>query len=190
MNSRRYIDRMLNTLGRPGVIAVGIGVFAVLFYLQTVAPARQKLNALQTRAAQLHAQLPKAAAPRAATEDTKARIDSYFGSFPAVEELPAAIALTLETAKAHSLAIDKADYSHEPSRKDDLTALQMSFTLKGPYPKLRNFLMDLLQTHPAMALDDVSFRRDDIASTEIEAKVRLTFFVTGVPWNRPSAAAG
>lgn len=178
------LNRVLQLLGWPGVVAIGILMFSVAFYVNTAAPARQKLTSLQTRVASLHAQLPKQSATHAEIENPVKRIDAYYGSFPAVEELPTAIAETLSAARQHGLAVDQADYSYDAGRRDELTAFQMSFALKGPYPKIRAFLMALLRAQPAMALDDVSFRRDGIAVTEVEAKVRLTFYVTSLPWNR------
>ena len=186
--SGNAMQRLLHALGKCGVIAIGLMVFSVAFYVMTIAPARARLAAVQARAAALHAQLPKSSTPRAAAENPLARIDAYYRSFPRAEELTVSIAHALAAAKKHALVIDKADYRYEPVRKDELMAYQMSFTLKGSYPRVRRFLMALLQDNPALSLDDVSFRRDGIASAEIEARVRLTFYVTGVPWRH--AAAG
>ena len=186
--SGNVTQRLLDVLGKCGVIAIGLIVFSVVFYVMTVAPARERLAAAQARAAVLHAQLPKSSTLRAEAENPLARIDAYYRSFPRVGELTVSIAHTLEAAKKHALVIDKADYRYEPVRKDELMAYQMSFTLKGSYPRVRGFLMALLRDNSALSLDDVSFRRDGIASAEIEARVRLTFYVTGVPWRH--AAAG
>ena len=184
------LGRALNKLGRAGVLAIGLGIFAGVFYVTNVAPARERLITLQARAAVLQGQLPKSATAHAVIADPLKRIDAYYGSFPGVDELAFSIADTLELAKKHALPIDQADYNAEVMGKDELMAYQMSFTLKGPYPKIRGFLLALLKNNPALALDDLSFKRDGIASTEIEAKVRLTFYVTSIPWNRHNAAAG
>jgi hypothetical protein len=183
------LDRLLSTLGRTGVLAIGLAIFAAVIYGSHVAPARSQLAALQARAAQLHAQQPTSTAKTAA-ENPLARIDAYYGSFPGVDELAFAIADTLALAKQYNLAIDQAEYNTESARKDELMVYQMSFALKGPYPKIRGFLMTLLKNNPALSLDDVSLKRDGIASAEIEAKVRVTFYLTSLPWNRPTAAAG
>lgn len=185
------INRWLSLLGTAGVIALGLLVFAVLFHNMAVAPSRARLAEVKARIVQVQSRLPRpGVSASAGPQDALARVDAYYGSFPGLDELAAAINDTLEVAKGHALVINQADYQYEPPRKGELTAYQMSFAVKGSYPRIRRFLMDLLNDHPEMALEQVTLRRDNVGSAELEARVQLTFYVTGLPWNRQSAVAG
>jgi len=188
-----FLHRITDRLGPTGVIALGLIVFAVSFYVATVSPLRSRLAETQAKANALLARLPtasKTVAVSTGPRNVGERIDAYYGSFPGIDELPSAISDTLDSAKAHSLSINQAEYRYEPGRKDELIAYRMGFTVKGPYARVRGFLVELLQNNPALSIDELNLRRDAIASPEIEAKVQLTFYVTTVPWNRQNAAAG
>ena len=175
------LNRLLAPLGRAGVVALGLTLATLLFWWQSIGPAQHQLAALQARAAHLQAQLPLTPPPAAVPEDHKGRVVAYFRSFPALSAMPQAIADVLQLAGTLDLNIDKVDYGYQPLRQDDLATLQMGFALKGAYPKLRRFVITVLSQHPAVALEELTLRRDGIGSTEVEARIRLTLYATGTP---------
>jgi hypothetical protein len=92
-------------------------------------------------------------------------------------------------AGRHGLNLEQADYQYRTGSDDELAAYEMSFSLKGPYPKVRDFLLEVLRLNPGAVIDSVSFRRESASSFGVEARLRLTFFVRSKPWEyRPQGA--
>ena len=49
--------------------------------------------------------------------------------------------------------------------------------MRGTYVRLRGFVDETLARIPCAAIDDVDFKREGIAASEVEARLRFVFFV-------------
>lgn len=176
-------------LGRHGVIGVGLLVFSVAFYFSSLMPARIQLAGLKDRAASLQLAGDAAGAVRK-TNDPVSRIKAFYRTFPGAENLAPAINETYIIAGRHGLTVEQADYQYRIESDDDLAAYEMAFSVKGPYPKVRNFLLDVLRMHPGVAVDSLNFRRESATTYGVETKLRLIFFVRSRPWEFVPQDAG
>lgn len=84
--------------------------------------------------------------------------------------------LFVEAGKA-GIPLQQGDYSLVPDAEGEYSKLQISLPVKGTYPQIRAYLHALLEKLPALSLDEISFRRDSIKSTTVEARLRLTLYV-------------
>lgn len=50
--------------------------------------------------------------------------------------------------------------------------------MRAGYPQLRRFLHSLLSEVPALVLEDVEFKRKAIHETELEARIRMTLYLS------------
>jgi hypothetical protein len=48
--------------------------------------------------------------------------------------------------------------------------------VKGSYPQIRGFISQVLADIPAIALDEVDFRRDGVGNAVLDVRLRLTLF--------------
>lgn len=186
-----FLRKTANRLGKPGVIAIGLIIFSTMFYANSLSPARKALSESRLKLERLQAK-------RTMPEDTRAliksnpvlRVQNFYRSFPGTENLVPAVNATYSIAGKYGLNLEQAEYQYQFEKGDDLAAYEMSFSLKGPYPKIRNFLLEVLLMNPGLAIDSVSFRREAASSFGVEAKMRLTFFVRSRPWEYIPGAAG
>ena len=54
----------------------------------------------------------------------------------------------------------------------------MSLPLKGSYAAVWQFALQALRAMPFASLDELSFRREQIADPTLEARVRLTLYLS------------
>lgn len=77
------------------------------------------------------------------------------------------------------LTLAQADYQTQFDSSGGFSKLQISLPVKGSYPKIRTFVGYLLTALPALSVDDISFRRDNIKSQFVEARIHLTLHTRG-----------
>lgn len=58
-----------------------------------------------------------------------------------------------------------------------LEQVSLELPVRGAYPEIRNWLTDVLAAMPEVALDGLSFKRADIGSPDVEARVRFVIFL-------------
>jgi len=183
------LRRGADSLGRYGVIAVGVLVFAAMFYAGTLAPARVELDELKTRLVTL--QQNKSSISARTNADPAVRVRAFYRSFPGGENLAPAINETHVIAGRHGLSIEQAEYQYRADASDDLAAYEMSFSVKGPYPKIRDFLLEVLRQQPSAAIDGISFRRESSSAYGVESRLRIVIFLRSKPWQYvPQQAEG
>ena len=132
-----------------------------------------------------HAQRLEAESIRAANDAPpadNATLDSQrYRSFQARLAAPADRATLLKQVFAHASAagipLAQGDYALIAEPEGGYDRLQIMLPLKGTYPQIRAFVDGMLEEIPAISLDEISFRRDSIKSTNIEVRLRLTLYL-------------
>lgn len=79
------------------------------------------------------------------------------------------------------LSLAQGEYKFSYDKASRVTAYQVVLPVKGSYQSIWQFVLEALRALPFAALDDIGFRRDSIAETQVEARVRLTFYVKEAP---------
>jgi hypothetical protein len=52
----------------------------------------------------------------------------------------------------------------------------MVFPVQGEYANIRFFVFRVLSDHPAIALDQMNFKRDKVNDSMLKAEIKLTLF--------------
>jgi hypothetical protein len=91
------------------------------------------------------------------------------------------VATLMTIAQKNSLALNAADYRFGYDRDGDFYTYQISMPVKGPYEGIRRFCEQSLLLMPFASLDEIAVRRENIASTLVEAKLRFTIFLMHTP---------
>jgi len=84
-------------------------------------------------------------------------------------------------AGKHGLVLRQGEYRGSQDRAGGFATYQVNLPVKGRYGAIWAFAFDALRALPHASLDDVSFRRDAIGEENVEARLRLTLYLTGAP---------
>ena len=162
-----------------GVVAIGAAL-GLLFY---VIPAQQDRSARQRAETQrLVAELsrPLVAVSNETNEPGKRNVEhqaAFHRSLIAAHQVPDTLRRMLGTARQAKLVIKQGEYRLTPDKDGQFARYEMSLPLQGAYPQIRDLTAQWLLDHPALALNEISFKRDGIAQTQTDARVRLTLLV-------------
>lgn len=148
--------------------------------LQSELAAKQTaLHELQPRAATGGAQ------PAASPESASGRHYRAFRQTLAEEnQVLTTIKAVLDSAASHGLSSTRAEYLRGRDLRAQAETLQMTVPVHGRYADVRRWIEELLATQTFLAVNELSFKRDEIGLNEIEARVRLTI------WHHPPRPPG
>lgn len=164
----------LARLGRAGMAGLALAVFALALHLGGTREREARSAALAADIAAARARLAGAAAPTATPEQRLAR---FHQAFPGPSAFAEFLATVNRAAAERGLAIRNADYREQLDAASGLRRYQVTLPMKGGYPQLRGWLADVLNAHASAALDDIQLRREAIGAPEVEARLRLSFYV-------------
>lgn len=165
---------LIDRLGKPGVIALGLLIFCLVFYLGNIAPAQDELSRLNSEVARLTAaaRSSQAAAGSESLASASRARPAFSTATGSLKELSA-------LADQHGLTIERATY--QLSNKDGQRRLEVNLPLKAAYPSLRAYLHDLLALPAGPVLDELVLQRQKASDTAIEANLRLSYYFSPPP---------
>jgi len=156
------------------LLLVGVAAGAQLFLLPgreaAIAASEQRLASLERRSrrAAMERQVE-----RVSPEETRQRL---LGRFPSELELNAELGRLLALAGEQGLQVPNGDYRLMPGKDDLFDRYVLNLPVKGSYRTVRRYVAAVRETFPDIAIDDISLRRENIGSTEVEAQLRFVLF--------------
>jgi len=158
MKRERVLFQFLR-LGWPGALGAALLLAALAVDLLLTPPLEETVLARQAEAAR------RALVPLPAERLRKA---------PALprERAEAALPRLFAAARHHGLTLDEGRYA-ETGKAGESHRLRIDLPVSGTYPALRAFLAEVLDDNPALALETLELSRDDIESTQLEARLRF-----------------
>jgi Tfp pilus assembly protein PilO len=166
--------RSFRAAGWAGVIGIALAAFAVTFDLTGNRALEDEADTLRGQ----HRSLARTQRQRAAPAlSGRERLEAFYGGFPAADGLPDLLLRVHGHALARGVTTDKADYRAAPVSGTPLEQVSLELPVRGAYPEIRGWLADVLEHMPEVALDGLAFRRADIGSPELEARVRFIVFL-------------
>ncbi len=168
----RVQDR-LELLDRAGVVGIGLLVCAAAMLMSTVLPAQDALRDLQARDSRSEKSERSAKPVVPGAEQLK----QFFGHFPPVTEAADWVARVHAIGERNGLVLDTGEYRMSHDKDLGMARYQITLPVKGEYAKVRRFTIQVLDEIPAAALDEVTFRRDEVGAKSIETRVRLSLYL-------------
>jgi len=120
----------------------------------------------------------------------RARIDTQFAptspersrlalleQFSDDARLHAELGRLLELADASGLALAAGEYRLIAGKDKLFDRYVLNLPVQGGYRDLRRYLSALRADFPALAIEDISLRRENIGASRIDAQLRLVMFV-------------
>lgn len=171
---------------RKAVLAYWLWVGAVLLLSASawLALATQALHAERDEVAATVNRLAAAQKLPAKSATAQAMI-SPLDSPPPEETSNAVVARIGSLAKEQGVVAGSVSVQNPENKPGGLRQIKLTARLTGQYPQLKTVLSKLMEEFPTLAMDEVSMRRDQ---TQVEAEVRWSLYVQGVPAASVAAA--
>jgi Tfp pilus assembly protein PilO len=170
--------RWLRTLGKPGVLAIGILVVFPPFYFSAIAPAQERLDAARRGTLSLREQILHASQSLGGMRRTPAeQLAEFYRIFPQERNAPQWLKKLFALAEKNGLSLQEGEYKANRDKVGRLMRFQMVLPVKGEYPQIRRFLAALPAEIPVIALENVQFSRQNVADPVVEARIRLTLYL-------------
>ncbi|MGK5054114.1 hypothetical protein [Janthinobacterium sp. RB2P8] len=117
-------------------------------------------------------------APPATASENLARFYATLGQQRHAEQQ---VKQLFDLAAKNGLLLAQGEYKSGYDKASRVATWQVTLPLKGSYAAVWQFALQTLRAAPFASLDELSFRREQIADTQLEARLRLTFYLTDTP---------
>ncbi|OEZ67028.1 hypothetical protein JAB5_54660 [Janthinobacterium sp. HH103] len=168
---------LLRRLGVPACLAVlllALGIAAWAWAWQQRAVAAR----LEARPLPQPALAVAAPAPPATASENLARFYAALGQQRHAEQQ---VKQLFDLAAKNGLLLTQGEYKSGYDKASRVATWQVTLPLKGSYAAVWQFALQALRAVPFASLDELSFRREQIADTQLEARLRLTFYLSDTP---------
>jgi hypothetical protein len=174
VSRRGKLQKFADRLGVPGVVGVGLLMFAATYFAGASMPARERLLDLQRELTDARrASVPE---PRRGG-DPDSDLAAFYTFFAPSASVPDALKGINVAVIASGLAFEAAEYRLAREGTLKLARYEVTVPLRGTYAQVRNFVAALLQQMPQVAIDDVVIKRESVDAAQIEARLRLSIYL-------------
>nr|WP_314539736.1 hypothetical protein [uncultured Massilia sp.] len=143
--------------------------------IQAQAAAQAMAAAAAARAAREQDAAAAAQAAKAAPQQDN--LAAFYGTLGERRHAEQQVRTLFALAEKSGLTLRQGEYKSARDRNAGVTTYQVNLPVKGSYAAIWQFAMAALRAIPFAALDDISFRREAIGDTAVEARVRLTLYL-------------
>ncbi|WMJ70176.1 hypothetical protein [Stenotrophomonas sp. 24(2023)] len=161
------------------LLALGAGGLALQAHRQLGAASAQQ-EALRQQIRRLDAPVGRHSGASATPVGGAGHLARFQAVLSEHEVLGPSIETLFALADAHGLELRAADYQYHHDSASGIYQCQISLPVKGDYASIWAFVLDVLQSLPFAALQDISFRRTTITDPAPQALLRVTLYM-----NRP-----
>lgn len=181
-------DRVLKiALARLAFVLTNLPVLPLIAFLLVVAAALVQLFLLPAREASIDQGERRLAgferdARRALIEQQTARVSPadtrqrLLERFPGEGDLNSELGRLIALAAEQGLQVPSGDYRLLPGKDGLFDRYVLNLPVKGSYQMVRRYLSAVRAEFPELAVDDVSLRRESVATPEVEAQLRFILF--------------
>lgn len=166
----RYLGERL---GWPGLLGAALALAAAATDLHFAAELDARNAALEAQIAQWRTRLAAQPVDLPATESRALE------RLPGGNDLAPIVAMVHARARERRISLEQGEYVLQGGSAQQAARYRMLFPVRGSYPQLRGWAADVLSSRPDLALEEFSFRREQIGSETVEARVRFAVGVGG-----------
>jgi len=167
----------------------GLGPIAVLLLAAAAAAWGLALPQLRAQAAQERARLDAAQRharePRTASDTppplARQRLRDFRAVLGDVRRADESLQAVFAAGERARLVLDQAEYKLAYDRAGRFWTYAVQLPVSGSYAAIRGFGEQVLLALPYAALDEIDFRRKDIAQPTLEARLHFTLHLDGPP---------
>lgn len=166
--ARHYLLRA----GPYRVAGIGLLLIAGLVAVLVVLPQRELAAGLQSRL-QLLERVPAQVSHEAVSGT------AFLARLPVKSAVPGILGVVYAKAAASQIQLDHGSYLYVPGKYPQPDRYEIVLPVTGAYSSIRTFVDTTLAAVPAMALEEISLTRDDIASDSLSAELRMVVYLQG-----------
>jgi Tfp pilus assembly protein PilO len=171
----RYKLRQLGWQGWVGLLLI----LSSLNYLLIVAvPKAHQLKQLQIEVVVLNVN-PKQSVSNLNNHGKPDVTKFFYDVLPTQTEANSKISAILRIATDNGLVVNKVEYE-QPLAVSPLIQYQIKLPLTGSYLQIRQFINQVLNTLPSIALSEISLKREDLATDLVDAQIQFTLYLQKV----------
>ena len=176
-------------LGFFGLITFAITLVCCLFYVMKVLPLnKQFILALQQLEQINPGELNIANLQQVPVNHTAQEMAPFNQLLPRADSLQQWLSLLDEAALKQRLVLNRGDYKFtqikqaQTSNALNLSSYEVVLPVAGSYSQIRQFIANVLQQQPALALSEVKIKRDNSMSANVEARLVFVLYLQGDSW--------
>jgi Tfp pilus assembly protein PilO len=165
----------LGWTGRLGLVLLAV---AVVLHVVRVVALEREITTLQAEAGNLQQRLRSGQAlGNKPNESSAEQLAAFYAYFPSSESAPALLGKVHAAAAANGIVLRSGEYKFERQADQKLARYRMTLPVVGSYSQVRRFIAAVLADVPAASVDEIQLRRENIASTTLEARIRLSLYL-------------
>lgn len=109
--------------------------------------------------------------------DQVSRLAAFEAGLPQAEGALQAVRHMHRSAAEHDVVLSTGEYRLVSEPGGRLQRYQITLPADGTYPDLRAWMADVLNELPTMALDELSLKRNAVGESQVQARVRWSFYL-------------
>lgn len=173
-----HAQRMATAFGWPAMAALLVLVSCIALTFLFLDPLKDRIASIKRDAQALRAQSKTlVVAPKVL--NPAEQLEAFYRFFPDEESVPDAMGVLYNAAALHNLNLDQADYHLSTGRDDKLMRYQIVLPVKGGYVQVRKFIAQALAEIPNLSLEGITFNRQKIGETLVDAQLTFTLYTRG-----------
>ena len=178
MELRLIMRRAPTLLGWPGMAGIGVLTACAAFYLSTILQAEKQLASLHHRVLTVQDQLKHGDQGSHSSQRTpEEQLAKFYSLFPQHDDLPQRMEKIFSSAQSHGIGLEQGEYKVTRESEGGLVRFQMTFPVKGDYPRIRKYLSSLMTDIPTLALQQVQFKREKVGDATVDADIKLVLYL-------------
>lgn len=165
-------------LGWAGMGAIALLLYALLAYAMAMRPAQQQLLQLEQEIAdeQRRSQTQQAQS-KAVEESVNSQQELFYDDFPQRRDVSKVLDKLYAAARRSSLTLQRGEYKLRRDSNSQFLRYEIELPVQGRYPAIQGFAYQALKQIPALALDEISFKREAASDALVQAKLRFTLYL-------------
>lgn len=154
---------------------MGLFVLALVLFFAAILPQKQALKKLKSKVKTM--QLVQAGPAGQVKLDDSQALQVFYDFFPRSDSSPYWINELDKIARKRGAELSRGDYRLILEKGSKLARYEIQLPVRGSYPQIRAFIADALQAVPALALVDITFKREATQSGRLDARLGMHLYL-------------
>jgi len=174
------LTRFFKKIDFSGLFGLAITLGCCLFYVMMILPLKEQINLTQQQLENIKPEeIILQSTSGASAENMAHEVAAFKQLLPQSNTLHQWLGLIDKTALKQRLVLNHGDYKLTQTKQGELSRYEIVLPVAGQYTQIRQFIANVLQLQPALALSNVKIQRDSVLSPTVEAKLVFVLFLQG-----------
>jgi Tfp pilus assembly protein PilO len=178
--------RLFKNMGPLGLAGLAILMGCGLFYVLMTLPIKAQINIAQQKLDTIQSsKIESDNMPETPANDISQDIAAINKMLPEVKTLHNSLGLIDKLAFKQGLRLNRGDYKFtqikhgKVTSKEHASRYEIVLPVTGQYIQIRQFIANVLQSQPALALSSVKIQRENSLASNVEARLVFVLFLQG-----------